>query len=324
MHYNDLYMKKFVVGLAGGFILIGTLGAVWAFTQTKSGANEASLRMFMTLTDTRPENHEHLGPGNLPTNTITSAYSTDGYTFTFDKQNWLTSDDMSDPAISVNDKGVWVVASGSGTGSLRIASSQGCPSFPSFPEVFKNGGGIPDVVPFGDGFRIYYTNDRGIYSAYSADGKSFTDEGRIMSLPSGMSLVADPAVTQRADGTYVMYFKATTGIDDRTPYSHMIYRATSDDGLDWKVEDKKLIEHASVPATYTDANGRVWIYYLDFGHGWPQQRETVWVTYEQDDLTLAEPKAVIFEPTLPSYLWVNDPDPLLVPNSINLDSCQGI
>lgn len=311
-------LSKLAKLLGWSVFLILVVGAEYLWKVNSTDSNEPTLRLFLTLTDTRPSDDQ--GPGGLPSNTLSSAVSEDGYSFTFDPQDWLTSDDMADPAIGVSGDGTWVVASGTGTGSLRIASSEGCPSFDSFPEVFKNGGGIPDVVPFGESFRIYYSDDGGIYSLFSEDGSSFEDEGMIFSLPSGLNLIADPAVTQRADGTYVMYFKGTVQVE-KSPYNHSVYRATSEDGLSWTSEDTLFVEHASVPAAYTDADGKVWIYYLNFAE-WPDERESVWATYELADGTLAEPRLVSFSPELANYLWVNDPDPILVPGSIELEECE--
>lgn len=316
-------MKKQTIFLVSAvtFCALAAAGlAVW-FTKSPSSSSGPSLRMFMTLTDTRPEAHNTVGSGGLPSNTLRSAVSTDGYTFTFDPQEWLTSDDMADPTAAVNENGTWVVASGTGTGSLRVASTQSCPTPSSFPEVFRNGGGIPDIIPVGDGFRVYYSGDGGIHSAFSEDGTTFVDEsGLRLAPPFNLNLVADPAVTQRADGTYVMYFKATKNIE-KTPYNHLLYRATSEDGLTWAPENTVLIEHIGVPGVYTDASGTVWIYYLNFAK-WPQERESVWATYEKADGTLAESKPVTFSPALPSYLWVNDPDPVLVPASVRLEDCE--
>lgn len=278
--------------------------------------------LFVTLTDTRPETHQRTGVSGLPWNTLRSAVSQNGYDFVMDPQQWVRSDDMADPAVTVDADGTWVVASGTGSSSLRAASAQGCPTVTTFPEVTR-GGGIPDVMPVEGGFRMYYSGDGGVLSAFSDDGNDWKQEKGIrLSTPEWLSLVADPAVTQRADGSYVMYFKGTEGIA-KTPYEHTTYRATSVDGLRFTAEQQALIPHSSVPGAYTDSTGRVWLYYLNFA-AWPEERESVWATYEREDGSLAEAKRVTFSPELPDYLWVNDPDPLVVPSSIDLAACDGV
>lgn len=310
----------FVGVVVGGFLLWRDAQAPSPSETSQVGTDGSSLRLFLTLTDTRPEAHLSLGSGGLPSNTLRSAVSADGYAFTFDPQHWLISDDMADPTAAVNDEGTWVVASGTGSSSIRAGSNDLCPYISSFPEIV-DGGGIPDIIPTEDGFRMYYSGEvPGIFSATSSDGADFaTDPGTRLAPPFGLNLVADPAVTRRADGTYVMYFKATKTVE-KTPYGHMIYRATSPNGLTWTAEDKMLVNHAGVPGAYTDESGVVWIYYLNFAN-WPKERESVWATYELADGSLAEPREVTFSPALPEYLWVNDPDPVLVPASVNLEDC---
>ncbi|KKW30726.1 MAG: hypothetical protein UY72_C0004G0015, partial [Candidatus Uhrbacteria bacterium GW2011_GWD2_52_7] len=307
-----------IIGFVG-LVLLGISGAAILASLKSTTELIRPVHLFVTLTDTRPQNQGNVEQGQLPSNTLRSAWSRDGYTFTLDEQHWLTSDDMADPSISVNDEGIWVVASGTGHDALRGTASSLCPSFDAFPEVIQ-GGGIPDVMTTDNGFRIYYSGDGGILSAFSADGTSFAKEqGVRLPTPDWLNLIADPTVTQRTDGTYVMYFKGTTTITT-TPYEHSMYRATSSDGLVWSAENDVLIEHASVPGAYTDASGRVWIYYLNFGAGWPNERESVWATYETADGDLVTPKAVTFTTELPDYLWVNDPDPVMIPTSLDLNT----
>lgn len=310
----------FLAGLACVFVGVLVGAYAWKAASRESSTAEPSIRLFLTLTDTRPSSLR--GAGGLPSNTLRSAASTDGYAFTFDPQEWLTSDDMADPTVAVSDDGTWTVASGTGTSSIRAAASSPCPSFSSFPEMF-DAGGIPDIVPVDGGFRMYYSGEgnSGILSAFSTDGANYTQEpGTRLALPAGLNLAADPAVARRADGTYVMYFKGTTVVE-KTPYNHTLYRATSSDGLTWVAEPDALIAHVSVPGAYADSSGVVWVYYLNFAK-WPNERESVWATYELGDGTLAEPKPVTFAPALPSYLWVNDPDPVLVPADIDLSACK--
>lgn len=304
------------------FILLSVVLILVVRSREQSVIAPEPVALFMTLTDTRPETQKHQGVGGLPWNTLSSATSQNGYDFVIDPQDWLTSDDMADPAVTVDEDGTWVVASGTGTSSLRAAAAEGCPTVTTFPEVFEDGG-IPDIIPVEGGFRMYYSGDGGIRSAFSKNGNTWQQEnGMRLATPEWLSLAADPAVTQRTDGSYVMYFKGTEGIA-KTPYEHTTYRATSTDGLDFTAEEQALIPHSSVPGAYTDKEGRVWLYYLNFA-AWPEERESVWVTYERENGSLAKAKRVTFSPELPAYLWVNDPDPLVIPPSIDITQCDGV
>ncbi len=47
------------------------------------------------------------------------------------------------------------------------------------------------------------------------------------------------------------------------PYFHQIQSATSADGIRWTLDNRVLIEHASVPATIVTPEGKIRIYYVD-------------------------------------------------------------
>lgn len=47
------------------------------------------------------------------------------------------------------------------------------------------------------------------------------------------------------------------------PYFHQIYSASSSDGLNWRFDDRKLLDHASVPAAIVTPEGKLRIYYVD-------------------------------------------------------------
>lgn len=50
------------------------------------------------------------------------------------------------------------------------------------------------------------------------------------------------------------------------PWSHGIYSASSDDGMDWTFDDRLLIDHASVPAAIVTPEGKLRVYYVDASH----------------------------------------------------------
>ncbi len=74
-----------------------------------------------------------------------------------------------------------------------------------------------------------------------------------------------------------------------------------------------MIQHASVPAAYTDGEGRVWVYYLSFAPPWPDVKETIWTAYEKEDGSLSTPVQVIFVGGIPENTWTNNPSPVLYP-----------
>ncbi len=253
---------------------------------------------------------------------LRSAVSTDGVTFEMEPEVWLTSTSTADPAVRVGSDGTWRLVTGTlnGDSAVRFSWQAGSPAFPE-PEVIIEGGGIPDLIEVEGGWRLYYFQDSKVLSSFSGDGYSFQkEEGVRLEAPEGMALAADPTIARRKDGSYVMYFKSILPLAELSgpyagsPYHHVVYRAFSPDGLTWTHENIQLIQHASVPAAYTDANGRVWIYYLNFESPWPDEKETIWVTYEEEDGSLSVPEQVVFVGGIPENTWTNNPSPVLHSN----------
>lgn len=263
-------------------------------------------------------NAEILGPkaaGDAQIN-VRSASSTDGFHFTLDPEIWATSDTLSDPVVYRTRSDRWYAAGFSATEGIRVGSHAGSPDFTgsSFTVAVAQGQ-VPSLLEFDDGLRLYYFGDGGILSAFSRDGTTWTQEAGVrVGTPAGTNLVliADPAPVRRKDGSIVMYFKASgpPGANP-TPYDHMLYRATSTDGITFTHENKLLVDHASVPQAFADASGRVGVYYLDF-RKFPANKEVIAAVYEQDDFTLTEPVVITFD-RLPTNTWANDPTPVLMP-----------
>lgn len=263
-------------------------------------------------------NAEILGPkapGETQIN-LRSATSTDGFHFTLDPDIWVNSDALSDPVVYRSRSGRWVVAGYSATEGIRVGSHQGSPDFrtSSFTVAVARGQ-VPALMEFDDGMRLYYFGDGGILSAFSKDGVTWTAESGVrVGTPAGTNLVliADPSPARRKDGTIVTYFKAAgPPVGSPSPYDHMIYRATSTDGITFTHENKMLVDHASVPQAFTDASGRVGVYFLDF-RKFPASKEVIATVYEQDDYSLTAPVVVTFD-KLPTNTWANDPTPVLMP-----------
>ena len=344
------------------FLIIILLTSSCSQEEENGGAQEdftdednspGTVLLFFTVTDI--EKLPHAAPSTtglpnntvitvLPNNTIRSAISTDGYHFTIHPEHWITHEDMMDPAVWLGDDSLWMLTSSTVNGRLRFTFARPCPNFIhdsftvlesfSTPQEGEDGrivsvsGGIPDIISVPGGYRLFYAGEGGIQSMFSSDGRNYTkEEGLRLALTDDMpvSVIADPAVARRADGSYVMYFKAIPTIfgTSSSPYDHNMYRATSKDSITFVAEDmeKPLLEHVSIPGIYTDALDRVWVYYLNFAAGWPEEFETVWATYEEKDYTLREPQEVTFTPALLESEFINDPDPLLLPEDFDFSKC---
>ncbi len=249
---------------------------------------------------------------------IRSASTTDGFHFTLDPQTWITSYALSDPVEYRMKSGKWIIAGFHEGEGIRVAVHDQTPDFTSATfTVAVVKGQVPSILEFDDGIRLYYFGDLGIQSAFSKDGVTWTLEpGARVATPSGSNLflIADPAPARRKDGTIVMYFKAATLPRDGgdSPYDHMIYRATSKDGLTFTHENKLLVNHAGIPQAFTNAAGHVGVYFLDFSK-FPGTKENIAAMYEQDDYSLTPPAPIVFETPLPDRAWADDPCPVLVP-----------
>ncbi len=252
--------------------------------------------------------------------TLRSATSTDGFTFTFEDEIWLESHHTADPAVRLGSDGIWRIVTGSMGGSpdhgIRFGYVSDEPYFPEPDLIITDENThyqFPDLIEMDDGYRIYFGGG-GIYSAFSEDGFEFEKEDLWLRSFDGVDMVADPTVARRDDGSYVMYYKVAgelTGDGTRSVKNHALARAFSEDGINWTHEEVILVEHASVPAAYTDANGTVWVYYLYFGD-WPEEKESIWATYELDDGSLAEPQPIRFIGGIPEGYWTNNPSPMLL------------
>ncbi len=259
------------------------------------------------------------GPTDSQINVRSATATTDAFHFALDPEKWATSNTLSDPVVYRAKSGQWLIAGFSEKEGIRVGTHQGSPDFTTSTFTIAAQGQVPSFLEFDDGFRLYYFGDTGgvmgILSAFSKDGTTWTQESGVrVTTPAGtnLKLIADPAPARRKDGTIVMYFKASGPPDaDPTPYDHMLYRATSKDGLTFTHENKLLVEHASVPQAFTDATGRVGVYYLDFRE-FPAKREVITGSYEQDDFSLTPPVIVTFD-KMPDNTWANDPTPILIP-----------
>ncbi len=258
--------------------------------------------------------------GKTPAETqinIRSASTTDGFHFTVDPTTWVTTNALSDPVVYRAKSGKWLIAGFHEGEGIRVAVHDQTPDFTNATfTIAVTKGQVPSLLEFDDGFRLYYFGDGGIQSAFSKDGVTWALEpGVRVGTPAGSNLflIADPAPARRKDGTIVMYFKAATLPRDGgdSPYDHMIYRATSADGLVFTHENKLLVDHAGIPQAFTNAAGHVGVYFLDFAK-FPTTKENIAAMYEQDDYSLTAPAAITFD-KLPEKSWADDPTPILVP-----------
>ena len=134
-------------------------------------------------------------------------------------------------------------------------------------------GSVPFIHKLKDGrVRLYYCNSKGILSAVSNDGVSFTKEQGVRVSPGEgfESFVCDPTIVDLQDGRMRMYYK---GADSQNPGPgksiHKIYSAVSSDGLTFQKEGLRIDSEtngdngwASVPDAIVLPDGRVRIYYV--------------------------------------------------------------
>ncbi|MDO8467720.1 MAG: hypothetical protein Q7S56_02125 [Nanoarchaeota archaeon] len=142
-------------------------------------------------------------------------------------------------------------------------------------------GSVPFVHALKDGkIRLYYCNSKGILSATSSDGLTFTKEQGIRISPgTGFeSNVCDPTIVNLPDGKMRMYYKGADSQNAGPGQSiHKIYSAISSDGLTFQKEGLRIDSEtngdngwASVPDAIILSDGRVRIYYVTasgMGHG---------------------------------------------------------
>ena len=134
-------------------------------------------------------------------------------------------------------------------------------------------GSVPFVHGLKDGkVRLYYCNSKGILSAISNDGLTFTKEPGVRISPgTGFeSIVCDPTIVDLPGGKMRMYYK---GANNQNPGPgqaiHKIYSAISSDGLAFQKEGLRIDSEtngdngwASVPDAIILPDGRVRIYYV--------------------------------------------------------------
>ncbi len=138
-------------------------------------------------------------------------------------------------------------------------------------------GSVPFVYRQDGKVRLYYCNNKGILSAVSQDGLTFTKEQGVRISPgTGFeSIVCDPTLVGLPGGEVRMYYKGASSQAPGPGRSiHKIYSAVSSDGLSFKKEGLRIDSEtsgdegwASVPDAITLPDGRVRIYYVTAANG---------------------------------------------------------
>jgi hypothetical protein len=139
-------------------------------------------------------------------------------------------------------------------------------------------GSVPFVHKLEDGrVRLYYCNNKGILSAISKDGVTFTKESGVRISPeAGFEVqVCDPTIIDLPDGKMRMYYKGASSLNPGPGQSiHKIFSALSSDGLTFQKEGLRIDSEtngdngwASVPDAISLPDGRVRLYYVTAAHG---------------------------------------------------------
>ena len=134
-------------------------------------------------------------------------------------------------------------------------------------------GSVPFVHKLKDGkVRLYYCSSKGILSAISNDGLTFTKEQGVRILPgTGFEFqVCDPTIVDLPGEKMRMYYKGANSMNPGPGQSiHKIFSAISSDGLTFQKEGLRIDSEtsgdngwASVPDAIALPDGRVRIYYV--------------------------------------------------------------
>lgn len=175
--------------------------------------------------------------------------------------------------------------------SVRIMDQRGELGAPQRVEIAgeQRIGVDPDAILLADGrIRLYYLaprrrNESGellpseVRSALSTDGVHFVREPGVRH--SGVG-VMDPAVIQRADGTWKMYVAV---VDEKGQPS--IASATSKDGLTFTADPGLRLEGAGSPGAMALPDGRVRLYTGGGRQGLVTRISTDGLTFEPEGLT---------------------------------------
>ncbi len=139
-------------------------------------------------------------------------------------------------------------------------------------------GSVPFVHKLKDGrVRLYYCNSKGILSAISNDGRTFTKEPGVRISPgTGFeTIVCDPTMVDLPEGKMRMYYKGANSQNPGPGQSiHKIYSAFSSDGLAFQKEGLRIDSEtsgdngwASVPDAFLLPDGGVRLYYVTAADG---------------------------------------------------------
>ena len=153
-----------------------------------------------------------------------------------------------------------------GKNSIISATSENGFSFTQDSGDRTKVGGVPGALVLPDGKVRLFVCGQGITSLISDNGLDFMEEpGLRIPIPSGAAIVADPNPIRIADGTYRMAYKVSPPGQSGLPTLDEVHLAESKDGLSWTPGSDVLIK-GSVPTLVELPDGRMRIYYVDFGN----------------------------------------------------------
>ncbi len=191
---------------------------------------------------------------------IYTATSDDGVNF---KEDGLifTSEDRNDPDIFPAATGFGLLTSNGPT--LNYATSDTLAgTFTEGTELSWRGGGGSSTLSINGVQQVFFCGFGAIdVSPLELDPPALGTPAHALSNPHGAGFICDPNVVKFGEADYRMYYHWTPELS-ALPYRHIVYGASSTDGLNFTAIDEAIYEQASVPGAVV-REGVIYLYAVD-------------------------------------------------------------
>ncbi len=199
--------------------------------------------------------------------------------------SWSTQDDPRGAGAMLYWEGVCPVVDDDEVVAFTPSSDSGCETTKTL-QIGKTS----QVFAQGEDTYVFHSTLTGIHLAHLSDAThAATELEEMCVLPEAVediedlgwgestpivapsdTLVSDSAMAQRADGTWVLFYKGIEKDNECEEQGGLcelcaraIYRMTSEDLVNWS-EPEQVMTQASVPEATQTSDGTVWLYYQDF------------------------------------------------------------